>query len=83
MHSTESGVHSSTAHEPPVIIDLGKKPPKQIRLLRKGKGKLVHEVSDALEELKTAGIISKTVQPVIVIVGEQFEPKGLAALFSA
>jgi hypothetical protein len=39
--------------------------------LRKGKGRLLEEVSGCLEELKAAGTISANAQPVIVVVREK------------
>jgi len=42
-----------------------------VRDLRNGEGKLLDEVLDAVEELRTVGTISKDAQPVIVIVREK------------
>jgi len=55
----------------PVIIDLGKHRRKRFKGLRKGKGRLLEEVSGCLEELKAAGTISANAQPVIVVVREK------------
>jgi len=52
----------------PVIIDLGKKKRKAIKLLRNGHGKLMDDVRDAIEELSSAGTVNADAQPVIIIV---------------
>ncbi len=61
----------------PVIVDLGKKRRKLVKELRKGSGKLMDEVNATLEELKNAGTIAATVQPVIVVVRERRTPRNL------
>ena len=63
-------------HENPIILDLGKHRRKQIRRLSRGKGKLMAEVSRSIEELRVAGKISKSAQPLIVIVKERLEAPG-------
>jgi hypothetical protein len=55
----------------PVIIDLGKQRRKRIKGLRKGKGRLLDEVNGCLDELKAAGTISSSAQPVIVVVRQK------------
>ncbi len=55
----------------PLIVDLGRKPRKQIKRLRKGRGKLFAKVTDTLQELKTASTISSNAEPVVVIVREK------------
>lgn len=55
----------------PVVVDMGKKPRKQIRQLREGRGKLLLEVNDILDELRTAGSISSLAQPVVIVVRQR------------
>jgi hypothetical protein len=55
----------------PIVIDLGKKSRKRIKALRRGEGALLEEVIDAIEELKKAGTVSASAQPVIVIVRQK------------
>lgn len=55
----------------PMLIDLGKKNSKDVKKLRKGKGKLLDRVNGTIADLKSAGTISMTAQPVIVVVVEK------------
>lgn len=55
----------------PIIIDLGRHRRKQIKRLREGTGKLLDEVLQSIHELKTAGRISESAQPVVVVVREK------------
>ena len=55
----------------PIIVDLGKKRRKLVKKLRKGSGRLMDQVNDTLQELKNAGTIAATAQPVIVVVRER------------
>ncbi|PYV37846.1 MAG: hypothetical protein DMG06_27035 [Acidobacteria bacterium] len=59
------------APEPPIVLDLGRKRRKQIKLLKKGTGKLMAEVQDCIQELKQAGTVTEQVRPVIVLVRER------------
>jgi uncharacterized protein DUF6200 len=54
-----------------LLIDLGKKSRKQIKLLRKGSGKLIDEVQKCLQELRAAGTMPESAQPVIMLVREK------------
>jgi len=61
----------------PIVVDVGKKRRKQIRRLRKGQGKLMMEISHLVEELRMAGSISATSQPVIVVVRQKKRTRAL------
>ena len=52
----------------PVVIDLGKHRRKLIKLLRRGEGPLMDDVKSCVDELRSAGTIGATAQPVIIIV---------------
>jgi hypothetical protein len=52
----------------PLIVDMGKQRRKLIRQLREGEGQLLDEVNATIQELKTAGTIAASAQPVIVLV---------------
>lgn len=54
-----------------IVIDLGSRATKQVERLRKGRGKLMDEVHDALDELAANGQVSKNAQPIIVVVSER------------
>jgi Family of unknown function (DUF6200) len=54
-----------------VVVDIGKKPRKQIKQLREGRGKLLDEVNGLLAELRTAGSLSASAQPVVVVVRQK------------
>jgi hypothetical protein len=64
----------------PMLIDLGKKNAKDVKKLRKGKGKLVEQVQAAIAELKSAGTISMAAQPVIVVVAEKTDAKSVLSM---
>jgi len=68
MPPTESTKSTAAAAPPPVIIDVGKKSRKAIRLLRRGKGNLLAEVNHCIQELRSANKISGSAQPIIVVV---------------
>ena len=56
-----------------IVLDLGKKKPKQIKQLRKGRGKLLGQIDEQIQELRWAGALEETTQPVIVVVSEKPE----------
>jgi len=63
----------------PVVIDLGKRKAKSIKRLRKGKpGRLIDEVQECLEELRSNDVISESAQPVVIIVREKSKRKNWA-----
>jgi hypothetical protein len=69
MATTEQEARpSSTGAASPLIVDLGKKRRKLVRQLLDGEGKLLDEVGGAIAELKAAGTIEASAQPVIVVV---------------
>lgn len=65
----------ATESRDPVIVDLGKHDKKKIKRLRKGKGRLMDDVSDVLRELREAGVVDANAQPVIVVVREKAEDR--------
>ena len=57
--------------KPLVVVELARRrDPEQIRRLRKGRGKLVHDIEDAVEELVQSGTIKADAQPVVIVVRE-------------
>lgn len=55
----------------PLIVDLGRKPRKQIKKLTEGGGKLLDEVDKVIQELRVAGKLSGATQPVVIVVKER------------
>ena len=54
----------------PVVVDLGKKRKKRIRQLKKGRGKLMGDVSDAVAEVVEglgADLHGKEIVPVVIV----------------
>jgi hypothetical protein len=68
MASTAEEASPTSKIEAPLVLHMGKKRRKLVRQLLKGEGKLLEEVSDAIAELKAAGTIEASAQPVIVVV---------------
>jgi Family of unknown function (DUF6200) len=54
-----------------LVIDLGKHSKKQIKRLSRGTGKLIDEVQKCMLELRAAGTVSESAQPVIMLVREK------------
>jgi hypothetical protein len=53
------------------VLDLGEHPRKRIKRLRRGQGKLMEKVEDALADLTSQGVIGGQVQTVVVVVREE------------
>jgi Family of unknown function (DUF6200) len=62
---------AETAGSAPIVIDLGKRRRKQIKQLREGRGKLMDDVGGVIEELRKAGAIGESAQPVVIVVREK------------
>lgn len=54
-----------------IVVDLGSKPRKQIRRLRRGTGKLMDKVNQCINELRASGNITGPAQPVVIVVKEK------------
>jgi hypothetical protein len=58
-----------------VIVDLDKvQTSRDVRLLRKGRGKLARRVEQIVNELVEAGTVKSTAQPVVIVVRESMSP---------
>ena len=55
----------------PILIDLGKQSRKKTRRLRKGRGGLMRDVGECIDELRQEGKINGEAQPVIVVVRQK------------
>ena len=69
---------SSTA-DTPVVVELGRKPRKQIKSLRRGEGPLMSDVLDLLDKLRAEGQIPEGTAPVVVVV-KQKAPRSVFSL---
>jgi len=55
-----------------LVVDIRKRQSrKRIRNLRKGKGSLMDEVQETVEELRANNAITGTVQPVVIVVRQK------------
>jgi len=60
---------------PLVVVELSRRrSPEQVRRLRKGRGKLLIDIEDAVDELVKSGTIKSGTQPVVVVVREATLP---------
>jgi hypothetical protein len=67
----------------PIIVDLGKQRPKQIKRLKRGRGKLWAEVVDVIEEVGDQlgdDLEGKTIVPVVMVYRKKTKRKGLNPL---
>lgn len=67
---SDSAKHSASGPAP-IIVDLGRKTRKKVKRLRRGEGPLMADISQVLSELQTAGKISASAVPVVVVVREK------------
>lgn len=59
------------------VLDLGEQKKKRIKKLRKGEGRLMEKVEDAIADLQGEGILEAKVQTVVVVVREEFSLTGM------
>jgi hypothetical protein len=71
---------ASTEMNAPIIIDLGKQRKKRVKALRRGTGRLADDVNDCVLELRAAGTISNTAQPVVIVVQQKRKSKSFKSL---
>ena len=55
----------------PIVLDLGKRSRKQVRRLRKGKGRLMDRIESVIQDLKAEGTVSGSARPIIVVVRQR------------
>lgn len=74
--ATDEAIVSKNGQPPtPLIIDLGTKSRKNIKRLRKGRGRLMAQVEDCLEDLKDTGEVARNAQPILVVVKQKRKKK--------
>jgi hypothetical protein len=69
--TSDVGRTDATVIRDAVVVDLGKKKAKLLKQLRQGKGKLINDVKQCVNELAASGVVSGAIQPVIVVVSER------------
>ncbi|MGE0225141.1 MAG: hypothetical protein AB7F35_18945 [Acetobacteraceae bacterium] len=55
------------------VVDLGEHSRRSVRRLRRGQGRLMDKVEDAILSLKEEGILGNSAQTVVVVVREETE----------
>jgi hypothetical protein len=82
MSATEAQA-TKTAEKPEkgitCVIDLGEHSRKRVRRLRRGEGRLMEKVEDAVAALQEDGVLSANAQTVVIVVRQ--EPS-LSGMFS-
>jgi hypothetical protein len=70
--STNGAVAAAAADESVMVVDMGKQAKSRIKKLRKGKGKLMDRVNDAIAELRASGS-ADGVSTFVVVVKEKMD----------
>lgn len=70
MAETANGTADSVEQKM-VLLDLGSKSKKQVKGLRKGRGKLMSRVEETISQLKTEGELSENSDVVVVVVKQK------------
>lgn len=69
---------ASSADASLLVIDIGKKQKKKdIKRLRKGRGKLTDKLKDVIDELRADNSIAADAQPIVIVVREKAKRKGI------
>ncbi len=71
---------SSAPSRSVLVVDMGKHSRKSIKKLRKGEGRLLDDVNALIDELRAAGTIGDSAQPVVLVVKEKDNDAGLPML---
>ncbi len=76
--ATKSTAKSTAAesNEAPIILQLANASRSRIRQLLRGEGAILNDVTIAIDELRTRGVLAGAVRPVIVVVKEKSEDSG-------
>ncbi len=61
---------------PMVVLDFGKKKGRDIKRLRKGRGRLLARLNETLDGLREDGTIDAASQPIVVVVRQRPRRKG-------
>ena len=60
----------------PMVVDLGQKKRRDVKRLRKGRGRLMKRLNETLEGLREDGTIAESSQPIVVLVRERPRRRG-------
>ena len=75
--ATKNGNGTAVAEQKSMLLlDLGTKSKKNVRKLRKGRGKLMSRINGTIEDLKTEGEIGENSQVVVVVVKQRDRKRG-------
>lgn len=55
----------------PILVDLGKHGRKRVKQLREGRGPLMSEVVQCVDELKASGTLPADTTPVVIVVRQR------------
>jgi hypothetical protein len=83
-HMTDESVEKPAEMTQPIIIDTGKRKPKAIKALKKGKGKLWDDVLIIVEEVKESlgeEASGKVILPVVMVYQKKPKRQSLNRLF--
>lgn len=59
------------------VLDLGEHRRKRVKKLRKGEGRLMEKVEDAVASLQEQGVLKPDAQTVVVVVREEWSLRGM------
>ncbi len=76
---TPNGAPAAEAQSSVVIVDMGKRKRKQVKQLRRGRGKLMDRIEETMEQLQADGEIESGSPVVVVIVREKRKKAGWMA----
>lgn len=78
--TTEQTATGATAEQSPIselcVVDLGEHSRKSIKRLRRGEGRLMDKVEDAILSLREEGILAGAAQTVVVVVRQESDFEG-------
>ena len=75
--ATKNGNGTAVAEQKSMLLlDLGTKSKKNVRRLRKGRGKLLNRINGTIEDLKADGEIDENSQVVVVVVKQRDRKRG-------
>lgn len=65
-----------------VLLDLGEQSRRRVRRLRRGEGRLMEKIEDAVADLEEQGVLKSGAQTLVVIVRQEPEA-GLGGMFAS